>query len=111
MSRSDVRPARGPTQSLNVGGSRHGVRVTRWRTGEADIEPLIATGNLQTVAGAASDREPGLARTPLTITSADVQLERHPPNGLALAYDAAPQACTALLAHQTGLAVSVGPIG
>jgi uncharacterized protein (UPF0332 family) len=74
--------------------------VSRWRVGEADVEGLIAERALQPVTGSAADGTHGLTRARQTLTSAQVLLDADPTNALVLAYDAARQACTALLAQQ-----------
>jgi hypothetical protein len=74
--------------------------MRRWSTGEADIQQLLATRQLQPVTGSAADGGPGLHRARMTLASAESLLDRDPTNAFVLAYDAARQACTALLAHQ-----------
>jgi len=74
--------------------------VTRWRAGEADVERLVSVRDLQRVTGSAADGAPGLSRARDTLTSAERLVESDPTNAFVLAYDAARQACTALLAQQ-----------
>jgi hypothetical protein len=74
--------------------------VSRWSVGEAEVESLLAERALQPVTGSAADGAPGLTRARQTIASAQVLLSTDPSNALVLAYDAARQACTALLAQQ-----------
>ncbi len=74
--------------------------MSRWSVGAAQVEQLLATRDLQSVTGAAADGTAGLARARQTLASAEVILSTDPSNALVLAYDAARQACTALLAHQ-----------
>ncbi len=74
--------------------------MSRWSVGEAEVESLLAGRALQPVTGSAADGAPGLTRARQTIASAQVLLSTDPSNALVLAYDAARQACTALLAQQ-----------
>jgi len=74
--------------------------MTRWSTGEADIEQFLAARHLQLVTGTQADGTPGLNRARMTLASAESLLVRDPTNAFVLAYDAARQACTAILAHQ-----------
>jgi uncharacterized protein (UPF0332 family) len=74
--------------------------VSRWSVGEAEVETLLAERALQSVTGSAADGTPGLARARQTLASAQILLDADPTNALVLAYDAARQACTALLAQQ-----------
>jgi hypothetical protein len=74
--------------------------VSRWSVGEAEVETLLTERALQSVTGSAADGTPGLARECQTLASAQVLLDADPTNALVLAYDAARQACTALLAQQ-----------
>ena len=74
--------------------------MSRWRPGEADIEQLLASRDLQPATGAAADGNPGLARARQTLASAETLLASDPASTFVLAYDSARQACTALLAHQ-----------
>jgi uncharacterized protein (UPF0332 family) len=74
--------------------------MTRWRPGEADIEQLLAHGDLQLVTGTIADGNPALARARHTLASAQRLLDTDPINAFVLAYDAVRQACTALLTHQ-----------
>jgi len=74
--------------------------VSRWRPGEADIEHLLTSRDLQPATGTAADGQPGLSRARDTLDSARSLLNRDPSSAFVLAYDAARQACTALLAQQ-----------
>ena len=69
--------------------------MTRWQTGEAVVEQLIASRELQVVTGPAADGGPGLARSRQTLASAHVLLADDHANAFVLAYDAVRQACTA----------------
>jgi len=74
--------------------------MARWPRGEAEIEGLIARGELQKVTGAAADGRPQVARSAVTLQSAAALIESDPDSAFILSYDAARQALTALLAHQ-----------
>ena len=74
--------------------------MSRWRVGEADVENLLVERAPQPVTGSAANGAPGLTRARQTLASAQVLLSTDPSNTLILAYDAARQACTALLAQQ-----------
>ena len=81
--------------------------MARWKTGDSDVEQLLAARELQVVRGQAADGIPGLARARQTLASAQSLLETDPTNAFVLAYDATRLACTALLAHQ-GLRSTTG---
>ena len=81
--------------------------MSGWPVGAAEIDELLADRSLQQVTGTAADGGPGLARAHQTFTSAQVLLANDPANAFVLAYDAARQACSALLAHQ-GLRPTAG---
>ncbi|GAA2602159.1 hypothetical protein SMC26_07785 [Actinomadura fulvescens] len=74
--------------------------MARWARGEAVIERMIATGELQKVQGPAADGEPWLAKAQRTHASAVVLADTDRDSAYVLAYDAARLAGTALLAHQ-----------
>lgn len=74
--------------------------MARWTLGEADIEALLAAGDLQKLTGAAANGERLLQKAALTLTTARSVAESDPDSAFVLAYDAARQAATALLAHQ-----------
>ena len=74
--------------------------MTRWQRGEADIERLLAQGELQTLTGAPADGAPWLARAHRTLSTAIGAAGADPDSAFTLAYDAARFACTALLAQQ-----------
>lgn len=74
--------------------------MARWKIGEAEIEALVAANELQQLAGAAASGELLLARASTTMTTARSVVETDPDSAFVLAYDAARQALTALLAHQ-----------
>lgn len=74
--------------------------MARWTRGEADVEALLAAGELQQLSGAAANGERLVARAALTLETARGALGSDPNSAFVLAYDAARQALTALLAHQ-----------
>ena len=74
--------------------------MTRWARGEAEIEALIAAGNLQRLTGEAANGERLIAKAGRTVETAQLSVERDPDSAFVLAYDAARQALTGLLAHQ-----------
>lgn len=74
--------------------------MARWRRGEAEVESLIASGELQQLTGEAANGKPFLAKAHVTMETARIAAERDPDSSFVLAYDAARQALTALLVHQ-----------
>lgn len=74
--------------------------MARWKLGESDIEALIASGELQKLTGEAANGERLLKKAAVTLETARSAIERDPDSAFVLAYDAARQAVTALLAHQ-----------
>lgn len=74
--------------------------MSRWQRGEATIEQMLADGQLQSVAGAAADGQPWLAKARRTLATASAAAGSDPDSAWTLAYDAARFACTALLTHQ-----------
>ena len=74
--------------------------MARWKRGEIDVENLIAAGDLQRLIGEAANGERLLAKASVTLETARSAIERDPDSAFVLAYDAARQALTALLAHQ-----------
>jgi hypothetical protein len=74
--------------------------VTRWAPGAPVIERLLEERRLERVQGANADGLPWLDRSRRTITAARAIEQASPDSAFVLAYDAARQACTALLAHQ-----------
>lgn len=74
--------------------------MVRWKRGEAEIEALIAGGDLQRLTGDAASGRRLLEKAPTTLETARTAIERDPDSAFVLAYDAARQALTALLAHQ-----------
>jgi hypothetical protein len=72
----------------------------RWTRGEDTVSRLIEDRRLQRVTGAEADGTPWLERAKRTATTAEKIVDADPDSAYILAYDAARQACTALLAHQ-----------
>jgi HEPN domain-containing protein len=74
--------------------------MARWKMGEAEVEALLASGELQKLTGVAANGERLLAKASTTLATARSAIESDPDSAFVLAYDAARQALTALLAHQ-----------
>lgn len=74
--------------------------MARWTRGESDVEALLAAGELQKLTGAAANGERLLEKATVTLSTARSAVETDPDSAFVLAYDAARQALTALLAHQ-----------
>ena len=74
--------------------------MARWKRGESDVESLIGSGELQKLTGDAANGERLLEKAAVTLGTARSAIERDPDSAFVLAYDAARQAVTALLAHQ-----------
>lgn len=74
--------------------------MARWARGASDVEALLAAGDLQKLTGDAADGERLLQRSRVTLATARSATENDPDSAFVLAYDAARQALTALLAHQ-----------
>jgi HEPN domain-containing protein len=72
----------------------------RWSVGEATIDRLLAAGHLERVQGAQADGTSWLDRARRGLEAAQVLAETAPDSSVVLAYDAARQACVALLAQQ-----------
>ena len=74
--------------------------MARWQRGEAEVEKLIRSRELEHVTGLAADGAPLLAQAQKTAVTAAglVQADAH--SAYVLAYDAARFACIALLAQQ-----------
>ena len=72
----------------------------RWSTGEATVERLLAAGHVERVQGAQADGASWLDRARRSLEAARVLAESAPDSSVVLAYDAARQACVALLAQQ-----------
>jgi hypothetical protein len=74
--------------------------MTRWEHGTADIEQALKERTLQAITGEAADGTSLLVKAERTITTARSIAEDDPDSAFVLAYDAARQAGTALLAQQ-----------
>lgn len=74
--------------------------MARWKRGDAEVEACIAAGDLQKLTGEAANGERLLEKAAVTLETARTAIERDPDSALVLAYDAARQSLTALLAHQ-----------
>jgi HEPN domain-containing protein len=74
--------------------------MARWQRGEADIEALITAGDLQKLTGEAANGTRLVAKAAITLETARSAVERDPDSAYVLAYDAARQALTGLLAQQ-----------
>jgi len=74
--------------------------MARWKLGEAEVEALIAAGELQKLTGQAANGERLLEKASTTLQTARSAIDSDPDSAFVLAYDAARQALTALLAHQ-----------
>jgi hypothetical protein len=74
--------------------------MARWKRGEAEVEALIAAGDLQQLTGDAADGERLLTKAAVMLETAGTAIERDPDSAFVLAYDSARQALTGLLAHQ-----------
>jgi HEPN domain-containing protein len=72
----------------------------RWSPGEAAVERLLAAGHVDRVQGAQADGASWLDRARRGLQAARVIAETAPDSSVILAYDAARQACVALLAQQ-----------
>jgi hypothetical protein len=70
----------------------------RWSRGEAEVEALVAGREVQRVA--AADGAAWLDKARRTVDTAGAVGDGDPESAFVLAYDAARQACTGLLAHQ-----------
>jgi hypothetical protein len=72
----------------------------RWSTGEAVVERLLGQGGIEQVQGAQADGRSWLERAQRGLDAARIVAEAAPESSIILAYDAARQACVALLAQQ-----------
>jgi HEPN domain-containing protein len=80
----------------------------RWSTGEATVDRLLAAGHIERVHGAQADGASWLDRARRGLEAAQVLTETAPDSSVVLAYDAARQACVALLAQQGLRPTTVG---
>ena len=85
-----------PTRSQLPGG----LAMPRWTRGEAEVEQLIARGELERVTGAAADGTLLLEQARKTAATAAGLVSSDAYSAYVLAYDAARFACIALLAQQ-----------
>jgi HEPN domain-containing protein len=74
--------------------------MTSWQRGQAEIERMLADGELQALTAAAADGEQWLSKARRTLSTAASAAETDPESAFTLAYDAARFACNALLAQQ-----------
>lgn len=74
--------------------------MVRWTRGGAEVEALIASGELQELMGDAANGERLLQKATTTLETARSAISTDPDSAFVLAYDAARQALTGLLAHQ-----------
>ncbi len=72
----------------------------RWRAGEATVERLLEQGHVERVQGTQADGGSWLERARRTLDAARIIVEAAPRSSVILSYDAARQACIALLAQQ-----------
>jgi len=63
--------------------------MTRWARGEAEIERMLKSGELQAVTGTAADGGPWLTKAAATIRTAECISPSDPHSAYTLAYDAA----------------------
>lgn len=82
--------------------------MSRWRRGEADIEQMLQSGELQPVIGKAANGGPWLAKAEITLKTAERVLGSDPASAYTLAYDAARFACVGLLVQQGLRPTTVG---
>ncbi len=73
----------------------------RWTTGEAEIERLLDQGSIERVQGAQADGESWLERARRSLDAARMLAQAAPDSSITVTYDAARQACVALLAQQS----------
>lgn len=74
--------------------------MARWQLGQAEVQELLRAGDLQKLTGEAANGERLLAKASTTLETARSAIQSDPDSAFVLAYDAARQALTALLAHQ-----------
>jgi hypothetical protein len=72
----------------------------RWSAGAAEVERLLAKGHIERVQGAQADGASWLDRARRSLDAARVIARDAPDSSVVLAYDAARQACVAILAQQ-----------
>lgn len=74
--------------------------MARWKRGESDVESLIGSGELQKLTGEAANGQRLLQKAAVTLETARSAIKTDPDSAFVLAYDAARQAVTGLLAQQ-----------
>ncbi|MCK0114023.1 hypothetical protein MWU75_17920 [Ornithinimicrobium sp. F0845] len=74
--------------------------MPRWQRGADEVQRQIEAGELQQLVGGAANGEPLLKKAATTLETARSAVHSDPDSAFVLAYDAARQALTALLAHQ-----------
>lgn len=74
--------------------------MSRWSRGEADIEQMLKSGELQSITGEAANGGPWLAKAESTAATATRIIDSDPTSAYTLAYDAARFACVGLLVQQ-----------
>ena len=72
----------------------------RWSAGAAEVERLLAKGHIEQVQGAPADGASWLDRARRSLDAARVIAHDAPDSSVVLVYDAARQACVAILAQQ-----------
>lgn len=72
----------------------------RWPEGEAEIDAVIESGELELVEPSPAHADLLLTQADGHISSAEPLVDEHPPSAFALLYDGARKAMTALLAKQ-----------
>lgn len=72
----------------------------RWAVGEVTVERLLEQGHIERVQSAQADGDSWLSRARRGLDAARMIAEAAPGSSIILAYDAARQACVALLAQQ-----------
>jgi hypothetical protein len=77
-----------------------GLAMPKWARGVAEVEQLVARGDLERVSGAAADGTPLLEQARKTAATAAGLVSSDAYSAYVLAYDAARFACIALLAQQ-----------
>lgn len=74
--------------------------MMRWSAGETVVERLLEQGHIERLQGTQADGESWLQRARRSLDAAQIVAEAAPDSSIVLAYDAARQACVALLAQQ-----------
>lgn len=74
--------------------------MARWQRGVAEVESLVDAGELQQLVGEAANGERLLTKASTTLGTARSVVGTDPDSAFVLAYDAARQALTGLLAQQ-----------